>query len=69
MPSHEEHILRVLGESGEPLFLSEITQRLNAELVSGPAFDTTEVLKHLQSLYDHVVQVRDGRWTLKRLTV
>ena len=67
MPSHEEHIRRILGESGEPLFVSDITERLNAELVSGPAFDTTEVVKHLQSSYDHVIQLGDGRWTLKRL--
>jgi hypothetical protein len=60
MPAHEELILRILGESGEPLFLSDITERLNAELVSGPAFDTTEVVKHLQSLYDHVIQLGDG---------
>jgi hypothetical protein len=60
MPAHEELILRILGESGEPLFLSDITERLNAELVSGPAFDTTEVVKHLQPLYDHVIQLGDG---------
>jgi hypothetical protein len=67
MPSHEEHIRGTLGESGEPLFVSDITERLNAELVSGPAFDTTEVVKHLQSSYDHVIQLGDERWTLKRL--
>jgi hypothetical protein len=66
MPAHEELILRILGESGEPLFLSDITERLNAELVSGPDFDTTEVATHLQSLSVHVIQLGDGRWGLKR---
>jgi len=26
MPTHEEHILRILGEASEPLFTSEITE-------------------------------------------
>jgi hypothetical protein len=69
MPTPEEQILRILSESGEPLFLSDIAERLNAELSSGPAFDTSEVVKHLQSLYDYVTQLGDGRWTLKRLMV
>jgi hypothetical protein len=35
MPSHEEHILRILGEATDPLFPSEIAERLNREL--GPS--------------------------------
>lgn len=69
MPTHKEHISRILGEATEPLFASEITERLNAELASGPAFDTSEVVKHLQALYDHVTQLRDGRLMLTRLMV
>jgi 2-hydroxy-3-keto-5-methylthiopentenyl-1-phosphate phosphatase len=51
---------------GEGLFPSEITECLNAELSSGPAFDKSEVIKDLQALYEQVVQLGDGRWTLKR---
>ena len=32
MPSHEEHILRILGEATEPLFTSEIAERWNLQL-------------------------------------
>ena len=66
MPTHEEHILRVLGESGEPLFLSEITERLNRELGDGAAHRTTEVVMGLKRLSEHVAQLQDGRWALKR---
>jgi hypothetical protein len=50
MPTHQDQILRILSESGDPLFLPEITERLNAELVSGPAFDASDVFNYLQSL-------------------
>ncbi len=36
MPTHEEHILRILNEATDPLFPSEITDRLNHELVLRP---------------------------------
>jgi hypothetical protein len=65
VPTHQDQILRILSESGDPLFLSEITERLNVELVSGPAVDTAEVFNHLQSLYEQVTRLRDGRWMLK----
>jgi hypothetical protein len=29
MPTHEEHILRILGEATDPMFPSEITELLN----------------------------------------
>jgi len=48
------------------MFPSEIAARLNAELVSGSDYDAGEVIRHL-FLSEHATQVRDGRWTLKRL--
>ena len=67
MRPDEQQILRILAVAGEPMFASEISQSLNAELVSGVDYSPSEVIKHLQSLPEYVVQVGDGRWTLKRL--
>ena len=67
MPTHEEHILRILGEATEPLFPSEITELLNHELRPGAAYMTTEVATRLQALEREVAQLPDGRWMLKRL--
>ena len=66
MSTHEEHILRILGEATEPLFPSEITDRLNRELGAGSPPTMTEIVKRLQVL-EEATQVPDGRWTLKRL--
>jgi hypothetical protein len=66
MPTHEEHILRILGEATEPLFPSEITDRLNRELGGGAAYRMTEVVLRLTTLSREVAQQRDGRWTLTR---
>jgi hypothetical protein len=66
MPTHEEHILRILGEAADPLFPSEITDRLNRELGGGTAYRMTEVVMRLTNLSHQVAQLRDGRWTLKR---
>jgi hypothetical protein len=67
MPTHEEHILRILGEATEPLFPSEITDRLNRELGAGsPPYTMTEIVKRLQVL-EEITQIPDGRWILKRL--
>jgi hypothetical protein len=67
MPTHEEHILRILGEATEPLFLSEITDRLNDELRPGAAYTATEIVTRLKALEKEVAQQSDGRWMLKRL--
>ncbi|PYX03966.1 MAG: hypothetical protein DMG74_17970 [Acidobacteria bacterium] len=67
MPTHEEHILRILGEATDPLFPSEITDRLNHELVAGAAYTTTEIVSCLKGLSEEVAQMPDGRWMLKRL--
>jgi len=66
MTTEQEQIVRVLSEATEPLFVSEIADSLNAELSSGPAFEKSEVMQHLQSLYNQVVLLQDGRWTLRR---
>jgi repressor of nif and glnA expression len=63
----EQQIVRILAESGEPMFPSQIAECLNTELVSGTDYDAGEVIKHLQFLGEQVVQISDGRWTLKRL--
>ena len=65
MPSHDDQILRILREATEPLFPSETTERLNREL-GGAGYTMTQVAMRLASLKDQVVQLPDGRWTLKR---
>jgi hypothetical protein len=47
--------------------VSEITERLNNELRQEKAHTTPEVTKHLKGMSDHVAQLPDGRWMLKRL--
>jgi hypothetical protein len=66
MTPEQQHIVRIFGEATEPLFLSDITGSLNTQLSSGGYFNTSEVIKNLESLYEQVTQLRDGRWTLKR---
>ena len=65
-PNHDEHILRILGEAPEPLFPSEITDALNRELGTGPAYTTTDIVMHLKRFGDKVAQLPDGRWILKK---
>ena len=67
MPTHEEHILRILGEAKEPLFASEIAERLNSELRPDCACSRMEVAKRLKSMSEQVAQLPDGGWMLKRL--
>lgn len=62
----ESSILRILRETTDPLFPSEITERLNSELASGAAYTMTEVAMLLKTLDREVEQLRDGRWTLKQ---
>lgn len=67
MPTHEEHILRILREATEPLFPSEITERLNRELgAEAAAYTVTEVAARLWRFTDQLEQLPDGRWTLKQ---
>ena len=69
MPTNEQHILLILGEAAEPLFASEITERLNNELDSGAASTVPDVIGRLKILSGQVAQLPDGRWTLKRRTL
>ena len=65
MLSYEDHILRILGEATDPLFPSEITERLNRELGAEAAYSTSEVSARLWKLAERLEQLADGRWTLK----
>ena len=67
MPSHEEHIMRILGEATEPLFPYEIAERLNRELGAAGVYTSLEIAARLKHMGDQAVQVQDGRWMLKRL--
>jgi hypothetical protein len=67
LPTHEEHSLRILGEATEPLFASEITERLNRKLRLDAAYTTTELAGRLKAMTEQVAQPPDGRSTLKRL--
>ena len=69
MPTHDGHILRILGEATEPLFASEITERLNDELDPGAACTVPDVVGRLKTLSERVAQLPDGRWTLKPATM
>ncbi len=66
MFSDEEQLLRILGEATEPIFASEITDRLNRELGTRTPYTITEVVMFLKRLTGQVEQIKDGRWTLKR---
>jgi hypothetical protein len=53
----EQQIVRILAESGEPMYPSQIAESSNTELASGTDYKAGEVIKHLQSLGEHVIQV------------
>jgi len=78
MPIHEEAVLRILSDATEPLFASEIAERLNLQLRPAAAYTTIEVGRVLQGLREQavlladerwmlIVLLADGRWMLKRL--
>jgi hypothetical protein len=69
IPTHDENILRILGEAAEPLYASEITDRLNDELDPGAASTVPEVVGRLKFLRGQVAQLPDGRWMLRRKMV
>ena len=66
MSSHEEYILRILSEATDPLFPSEITERLNREISHGSAYTAMAIAARLQGLDRQLAQLPDGRWTLKQ---
>jgi predicted transcriptional regulator len=55
MPTYEEHILRILSEA-EPLFVSEIAERLNLKLRPAAAYTTIEVGTVLQGLHEQAIR-------------
>jgi hypothetical protein len=62
----EQYILRILSDAKDPLFPSEITERVNYELMSGTPYSMTEVAIRLMNMESEVDQLPDGRWALKR---
>jgi hypothetical protein len=66
MFNDEEQLLRILGEATEPLFPSEITDRLNRGLGARTPYTMMEVVMFLKRLSEHVEQTSDGRWMLRR---
>jgi hypothetical protein len=67
MPTHGEHILRILGEATDPLFPSGIAEVLNREPGPAGVYTSLGIAVWLKHISDQAVQVQDGRWTLKRL--
>jgi hypothetical protein len=64
MPTPEEQILSILSEAAEPLFASEIGERLNLQLRPAVAYTTIEVGRVLQGLREQAVLLADERWVL-----
>jgi hypothetical protein len=62
----ERYILRILSESGSPLYPSQVTERVNYELMSGDPFTMTEVAMRLTAMDQAVDQLSDGSWAAKR---
>jgi hypothetical protein len=63
MPMVEKDIRRILRQAGEPLWASEITERLNAEI--GEVYTVDEIATRLVQMSD-VFTTPDGRWELVR---
>ena len=64
MPSVENGIRRILRQAGEPLWASEIAERLKAE-IGAIAYTVDEIAARLVQMSD-VFTTRDGRWELVR---
>jgi hypothetical protein len=61
MPTHGDHILRILGEATDPLFPSGIAEVLNREPGSAGVYTSLEIAVCLKHISDQAVQVQDGR--------
>lgn len=61
----ESYILRILSEARSPLFPSQVTERVNYELMSGDPYTMTEVALRLMTMNDAVDQLSDGSWAIK----
>jgi hypothetical protein len=64
MPTDEDHIRRILREAGEPLWASEITERLNGE-VGAAAYTVDKIAGRLMTMSE-IRSLPDGRWELVR---
>lgn len=64
MPIHNEDIFKILREATEPLYPSDITARLNSDFWARTTVD--EVAIRLTKFKEHIAQLPDGRWILKR---
>lgn len=64
----ESYILRILSEARSPLFPSQVTERVNYELMSGDPYTMTEVAMRLMTMDNAVDQLSDGSWTVKALS-
>jgi hypothetical protein len=65
MTAEQQHILRILGEATEHLFLSDITGSLNAQLSSGPI--STGASDQESGIFVRAGNsTADGRWMLRR---
>jgi hypothetical protein len=62
MPTEEDDIRRILRDAGEPLWASEITERLNA-MIGMVAFTVNQIAARLIAM-DDVRSLPDGRWEL-----
>jgi hypothetical protein len=62
----EERILTICRQATEPLYTSEITDRLNREIGGKAAYTMSEIATRLQGLTAQMTQLTDGRWMLKR---
>jgi hypothetical protein len=65
LSADESYILRILADAESPLFPSQVTERVNYELMSGDAFTMTEVAMRLMTMHHAVDQLSDGSWTVK----
>jgi hypothetical protein len=64
MPSVEDDIRRILRQTGEPLWASEITERLNTD-VGAIAYTVDEIATRLVQMGD-ALSTSSGRWELVR---
>jgi hypothetical protein len=62
MASDEDDIRRILRNAGEPLWASQVTERLNA-MIGIPAFSVEQIASRLVAMED-VSSLPDGRWEL-----
>ena len=67
MPIHGQAVLRILSEATEPLFASEIAERLNLQRRPAVAYTTIEVGRVLHRLHEQGRAAR--RWALDAETI